>query len=148
MEDAEMRRVAIWFVIVSVLLSFVTPFAISAGSRALAKSGAEGLLKPQEAFALIQKNRDNPDFVVLDVRTPDEFKSGHIEGALNIDYNSGGFKTELAELDKKKTYFVYCRTGRRSGEAVRIMKDLGFSNIVRMEGDILKWQAANLPLVK
>jgi len=125
--------------------------AIGAGPAALpvqAKTPGDQLLEAQDAFALIQKNKKNPDFVVLDVRTPEEYKDGHIEGAININYNSGGFKTEVLELDKKKTYFVYCRTGRRSAEAVKIMRDLGFTNIIRMKGDILKWQSANLPLVK
>jgi rhodanese-related sulfurtransferase len=144
----KMGRVAIWFIVVTAVLTLVTPFAASSGPRAPTKSPAEGMLKPGDAFALIEKNRDNPNFVILDVRTPEEFTSGHIKGALNINYNSGGFKTEVAELDRKKTYLVYCRTGRRSGEAVRIMEDLGFSDIVRMEGDIVKWQSANLPLVK
>jgi rhodanese-related sulfurtransferase len=125
--------------------------AVSAGPAVLpAQAIAPGdeLLEAKDAFTLIQKNKNNVDFVVLDVRTPEEFKDGHIEGAININYNSGGFRTELLELDRKKTYFVYCRTGRRSAEAVKIMRDLGFTNIIRMKGDILKWQSANLPLVK
>ena len=105
-------------------------------------------ITPKEAYDLVRKNAGNPDFVILDVRTPDEYDEGHIEGAINIDFNSGGFKTELSELDKKKTYLVYCRTSRRSGEAAKIMKDLGFTNIIRMKGDIVKWQSAGLPLVK
>jgi rhodanese-related sulfurtransferase len=125
--------------------------AMSAGPAALpaqAKTPGDELLEAKDAFALIQKNKNNPQFVVMDVRTPEEFKDGHIEGAVNVDYSSGGFRTELLELDKKKTYFVYCRTSRRSAEAVKIMRDLGFTNIIQMKGDILKWQSAGLPLVK
>jgi rhodanese-related sulfurtransferase len=114
------------------------------------KAGGEGdeLLEPRAAHDLIAKNRNVPDFVILDVRTPGEFGDGHIEDAINIDFNSGGFKTELQGLERKKTYFVYCRTGRRSTEAVKIMKELGFYNIVRMKGDIAKWKSAKLPLVR
>jgi len=115
---------------------------------AQAKAPGDELLEAKDAFTLIQKNKNNQQFVIMDVRTPEEFKDGHIGGAINVDYSSGGFKTELLELDKKKTYFVYCRTGRRSAEAVKIMRDLGFVNIIQMKGDILKWQSANLPLVK
>jgi rhodanese-related sulfurtransferase len=105
------------------------------------------LLKPAEAFALIQKNNGNPQFVVLDVRTPEEFKEGHIEGAVNVNFNSKAFREEIGRLDRQKTYLVYCRTGRRSKEAVRIMQDLGFTHLVLFEGDIVGWKAEKLPLV-
>lgn len=123
-------------------------FLALSGFDALAKEPTDELLEPRAAWDLIQKNKSNPNFVVLDVRTPEEFNEGHIEGAINIDYNSGGFKTELRELDKRKTFLVYCRTGRRSAEAVKVMKDLGFENIVRMKGDVVKWKSEKLPLVK
>jgi rhodanese-related sulfurtransferase len=133
-----------WTLIVVMGLSMFAQMALA--MSVLAKE--DDLLEPKDALALIQKNKGNQGFVVLDVRTPDEFKDGHIEGAINVDYNSGGFKTELLKLDKKKTYFVYCRTGRRSGEAVKIMRDLGFGNIIRMKGDMIRWQSEKLPVVK
>jgi rhodanese-related sulfurtransferase len=105
-------------------------------------------LAPKDAYTMIQKNKNNKDFVVLDVRTPEEFTSGHIEGAINIDYNSEGFKTEVGKQDKKKTYIVYCRTGRRTSGAVKIMTELGFNHIYVIKGDIVEWQAENLPLVR
>jgi rhodanese-related sulfurtransferase len=112
-------------------------------------SAAESpLMKPAEAFELIQKNKGNPQFVILDVRTPEELKNGYIEGAINIDFNGKNFREELGKLDRKKTYLVYCRTGRRSKEAVRIMRDLGFTNLLRFEGDMVQWQAGKLPIVK
>jgi rhodanese-related sulfurtransferase len=106
------------------------------------------VMTPAEARSLIQKNRANPQFVVLDVRTPQEFKAGHLEGAINVDINGREFRDEIGRLDRQKTYLVYCRTGRRTGEAVRIMRDLGFENLLRFEGDIVRWRAENLPLVK
>jgi rhodanese-related sulfurtransferase len=105
------------------------------------------LLEPKNAWALIQKNKNNPRFVILDIRTPAEFMTGHIEGAININYKAGHFRTELSSLEPKKTYFVYCRTGRRTAEAVRIMKELGFNSIVRMKGDIVGWRSQNLPVI-
>jgi rhodanese-related sulfurtransferase len=105
-------------------------------------------LKPSDAFQLIQKNKGNPQFVILDVRTPDEFKSGHIEGAINIDINADSFKNDIGRLDRGKTYLVYCRTGRRSAEAMDIMRNLGFAHLLGIEGDIVKWNAEKLPLVK
>jgi rhodanese-related sulfurtransferase len=108
----------------------------------------EQALDPREALALIQKNKGNSSFVVLDVRTPDEFKEGHIEGAINVDYNSGGFKTELKELDNKKTYLAYCRSGNRVKGAVKMMRELGFTNIIRLNGDMIRWNSEKMPVVK
>ena len=74
---------------------------------------------PKEAYSLIQKNKANPNFVILDVRTPQEFASGHIEGAINLDYNVPTFKNDLNGLDKTKIYLIYCRTSRRSRGAFK-----------------------------
>lgn len=104
------------------------------------------LMSPTEAYALIRMNRGNPNFVVLDVRTPEEFMTGHIQGAVNIDVNGSRFRDAVGKLDPEKTHLVYCRTGRRSAEAVQIMRDLGFTRLLRFEGDIVRWRAENLPL--
>ena len=63
--------------------------------------------------------------VLLDVRTPDEFNGGHIPNSINLDIMSFNFKNEIEQLDKNKTYFVYCRSGNRSGQACMMMSDLG-----------------------
>jgi rhodanese-related sulfurtransferase len=106
------------------------------------------ILAPKDAFELIQKNKGNNNFVIVDVRTPEEFRDGHIEGAVNVDFRSGNFPNEIDRLDKSKTYFVYCRTGNRSYDAVALMGPLGFRSIVRLEGDITGWKGAGLPIVK
>ena len=67
--------------------------------------------------------------ITLDVRTPGEFMSGFIKSAKNIDFQSGNFETEIAALDKNATYAVYCRSGNRSGQAVKVMHDAGFHNV-------------------
>jgi rhodanese-related sulfurtransferase len=105
-------------------------------------------LEPKLTFEYIKKNRRNSNFVILDIRTPQEFQSGYIEGAINIDYYSPAFPTDLNKLEKSKTYFIYCRTGRRTADAIRIMTQKGFKNIYRTSGDIVAWRAAGLPLVK
>jgi rhodanese-related sulfurtransferase len=97
---------------------------------------------------LIQKNKGNSHFVIVDVRTPEEFRDGHIENAVNVDFRSGNFATEIDRLDKNKTYLVYCRTGNRSYDAVALMGPLGFRSIVRLAGDITSWKSAGLPVVK
>jgi rhodanese-related sulfurtransferase len=85
--------------------------------------------------------------ITLDVRTPGEFSEGHIEGAQLIDFQSGNFESEIATLDKSKTYAIYCRSGSRSGQAVKIMSDAGFTNLYNLNGGVIDWANAGLPLV-
>jgi rhodanese-related sulfurtransferase len=101
-----------------------------------------------DADSLIQKNRGNPDFVILDVRTADEFNSGHIAGAINIDYYSPEFKSNIGTLDKNKQYLIYCRTGIRGAAAARIMLDLGFKEVQNLAGGIEQWIQDGYPVVK
>jgi rhodanese-related sulfurtransferase len=85
--------------------------------------------------------------VTLDVRTPGEFNEGHIEGALLVDFQSGNFENEIASLDKSKTYAVYCRSGNRSGQAVKVMSEAGFTNIYNLNGGVIDWAGAGKTLV-
>ena len=85
--------------------------------------------------------------VVLDVRTPEEFNSGHLARAENIDYNAGNFENDIQGLDKSKTYAVYCRSGHRSGLATAIMAKQGFTHIFNLNGGIIDWTAAGKQLV-
>lgn len=85
--------------------------------------------------------------VILDVRTPGEFAEGYIEGAQLIDFQSGNFENEIASLDKDVTYAVYCRSGNRSGQAVRLMHDAGFHTVYNLEGGVIDWANQGMPLV-
>ena len=85
--------------------------------------------------------------ITLDVRTPGEFAEGHVEGARLIDFQSGNFENEIAALDKNATYAVYCRSGNRSGQAVKVMQEAGFTNLFNMDGGVIDWANAGLPLV-
>ncbi len=105
-------------------------------------------ITPQEAFTLIQSNQNNPDFVIIDVRTPQEFAEGHIENATNIDFYSEAFRDMLNNLDENKTYLVYCRSGGRSGSALDIMAELNFKEVYNVSGGIIAWNAEGLPTVK
>ncbi len=71
----------------------------------------------------------DPATVVIDVRTPAEFASGHLEGAVNIDVQSADFDARISELDPAGDYFVYCRSGNRSGQAIDRMQGLGFGDM-------------------
>jgi len=101
----------------------------------------------KEAFDLIQANKDNPDFVILDVRTPEEFASGHIENAINLDFLSETFRKDLDQLDKSKTYLMHCRSGARSVQALSVMEELSFLEVYHMPDGILGWEAEGFPTV-
>lgn len=100
----------------------------------------------KEAYDLMGKNKDNQSFIIIDVRTPQEFASEYIESAVNIDYYSEEFQNELNELDKEKTYLIYCLSGNRSGRALAIMKELGFREVYNMLGGIIQWKVEGYPL--
>ena len=101
-----------------------------------------------QAQSLIQKNRQNKDFVIIDVRTPSEYTSGHIENAVNIDYSASNFRDEADKLDKNKVYLIYCRSGSRSKKALETMKELGFAEVYNLIGGITSWEVEGLPTVK
>ena len=86
--------------------------------------------------------------VILDVRTPEELTQGYIQGAKNIDINSKKFRADIDKLDKTQPVLVYCRSGRRSAAAMRYMRDNGFAEVYNLNGGIIAWSKAGLPLVK
>ncbi len=80
---------------------------------------------------------------LIDVRTPRENQAGAIEGTnLNIDVTGPNFKAEIDKLDKDKTYMVYCRSGGRSGKAVKIMESMGFKHLYNLKGGYRGWKKA------
>lgn len=85
--------------------------------------------------------------VIIDVRTPEEFSKGHLAHAVNFDWNSKNFETQIAKLDKSKDYFLYCLSGSRSADASEDLRKEGFKKVFDLDGGILKWRAANLPQV-
>ena len=72
------------------------------------------------------------DAVILDVRTPEEYAAGHLEGAVLLDFNGGQFAAELPNLDPDAEYVVYCRSGNRAGQAVALMEKAGIANAVNL----------------
>jgi rhodanese-related sulfurtransferase len=127
---------------VAAALSIMLVF--SAGCR----TQDERLLEPAAAVDLISRNRNNPDFVILDVRTPGEFGQGFIEGAALLDYHSPDFGERFAQLDRDATIFMYCRSGNRSSHVLRMADELGFRRVYDLRGGILAWKEAGLPLVR
>jgi rhodanese-related sulfurtransferase len=97
-------------------------------------------INTSRAHDLIEDKNGEPDFVILDIRTPEEYAEGHIENAVNVDFYDDAFPDELSSLDTDKTYLIYCRSGGRSGSAFKMMKELGFRNVYNMEGGIIRWR--------
>ena len=87
-----------------------------------------------------QLHKDENAFI-LDVRTDDGVEEGHIPKSKQIDiYLGQGFIDELQKLDKSKNYYVYCRSGNRSGQACAIMNSIGFENTYNLEGGFMNWE--------
>ncbi len=84
---------------------------------------------------------------IIDVRTPEEFESGYIEGAQNIDIYLSDFETRINQLNKNKPVFVYCKGGGRSNDAADVMKKSGFQTIYALDGGIMSWANKNYPVI-
>lgn len=80
------------------------------------------------------------DFQLIDVRTPEEYAAGHIEGALNLNFRDADFDNQLLALDKTKPVFVYCKSGGRSGQAAAKMQTLEFHQVFDLEGGFEGWE--------
>jgi phage shock protein E len=84
--------------------------------------------------------------IVIDVRTPEEFATGHLPGAINLDYYADDFPQRLSELTKDKAYAIYCRTGNRTQSVLKLMKGQGFTRVTELAGGIEAWAQSNQPV--
>lgn len=98
------------------------------------------------SVAEFQAKTQESGVITLDVRTPGEFIEGHLINSLNIDFENPSFASEIEKLDKSATYAVYCRSGRRSANAIATMKDAGFGNLFNLDAGVQEWAAAGFPL--
>ena len=112
---------------------------------AAAAVGDFATISPQEASAVVAE--PPADLVVLDVRTPEEYAEGHLDGAVLVDFYDPDFADQLSQLDPAVPYLVYCRSGNRSGQTLTLMEQLGFTSVVDVDGGIVAWQGAGLPVV-
>jgi rhodanese-related sulfurtransferase len=103
-------------------------------------------ITPQDAFKLIQDNLNNPNFIILDVRTSKEHHGGHIKGSELMDYSQPNFAQKIQSIDQEKTYLVYCRSGVRSSNAAKIMIASGISDVYNLAGGVMGWDRSKLPL--
>jgi rhodanese-related sulfurtransferase len=122
--------------LILVCLLFNTP--------AFAQEGAPPLA-PKEFESAARKGRKS---VILDIRTPEEIAQGHLEGALFADFLAEGFEEKLLTLNKKKTYYVYCRSAKRTIPATEKMMELGFRKVYMLEGGINNWIEQGMQVVK
>lgn len=115
------------------LLALLLPFSLLAEN-----------ITPQKAHELLS-GKNPPQ--VIDIRTAEEFKEGHIKGAKQIDFFKD-FEKNLAKLDPKKPYIMHCRSGGRSTKSLPIWKKLGFTKVYHLDTGFNGWQEAKLPVVK
>ena len=106
------------------------------------------VLSPQQAFTLIEENKDNPDFIIIDSRPQSMYSVAHIENAVSIPLNTrdlDSFRSALNKLDKSKTYLTYCPSG--CGSDAQEMKSLGFAKVYYIKDGINQWITEGLPVI-
>lgn len=116
-------------------------------SNAQDAQSAPGSVQHVDAAAFDQAMKAEPGQLV-DVRTPDEYSEGHLEGAVNIDFYDEHFKENCSRLDKEKTVYVYCHSGGRSGKATDMLHEEGFKSVVDLSGGITGWKEAGMPVTR
>lgn len=127
------------------MLKVISTFFLAAFllvSCSIGQGSSKTDLSPTE-FSKQLKETENP--TILDVRTPGEFGEGHIQNALNIDWNGSSFDAQVSKLDKNTTVFVYCLSGGRSGSAASQLRSNGFKNVLELDGGMMAWRSAGLP---
>jgi len=121
-------RIQSWFFLFLLLL----PLFSLASQEQIARD-----VETNEFARLIEKGEG----LLLDVRTPEEFEKGHIEGAVNLDYHSEDFATRIDSLDRSRPVYVYCRSGGRSSRTMMLMETQGFVAVYNMLGGYRAWMA-------
>ena len=119
--------------------------SLAACTAAADKNAYQDLSAPQFRQMLDQQEGGS-DVVLLDIRTPAEYKTGHIRGAVLLDYYARHFVDTRKTLDREKTYLVYCRSGNRSGKSLAIFNRLGFRQVYHLKTGIRGWQQEKYPL--
>ena len=106
---------------------------------------AEPALVPISQEALLERQQKGDETLyVLDVRSPEEYASGHVPGAINIPYDQ--IAARIAEVPKDKDVVLYCKSGRRAGIAAEVLAGQGYNRLQHLEGDIVAWVEKGRPL--
>lgn len=140
-------------VLLSILLIFALMAPVVLAQEKAAKPAAEKKaaakvenIKPEQFDT--RRKADTNSTVVLDVRTKEEYRKGHIPGSVLIDFTADDFEQQVAKLDKSKTYLVHCAVGGRSARACKKMDQLGFQKLYNLEGGMGAWEKAGKPVEK
>ncbi|MGY6521553.1 MAG: rhodanese-like domain-containing protein [Mongoliitalea sp.] len=136
------KQAAIKHLLLKSITAMVCIFLFSIQSYA--QEGAPALAP--DAFEVAAKKKKKA--VILDIRTPNEVAEGYIPNAEFIDYLGGDFEKGLESLDKKKTYYVYCRSAKRTIPATEKMKEMGFKKVYMLEGGLNNWVSCGKEIVK
>lgn len=147
----QVAQIRVWSVTVAGLLAAMLVVACGStetttGAATSAESGSAGIRVVQVTEAETIHADRSEDMIVLDVRTPEEFAAGHLDGAVMIDFYAEDFAEQLAGLDPQASYLLYCRSGNRSGQTRELMADLGFADVADIDGGIVAWNDAGLSL--
>ncbi len=105
-------------------------------------------ISARTAAGLIQENLSNPDFIILDIRTPREFDAGRIAGAHNIDFYAQTFAQDFRSLDREKTYLIYCRSGNRSRQLMGVVEKMRFKKVFHMRSGLVDWVGQGFKLTQ
>jgi rhodanese-related sulfurtransferase len=138
------------YIFTIILFLFFTNFVFSDNEEIPLDSKDSQIIKKisvQQAREMIEANKGNNKFMILDLRTAEEHKLERIENSNNIDFFSENFRKDLNKLDKNKTYIIHCHSGRRAEKTVPIIKELGFKEVYNM-GGIVRWIEAGFKIVK
>ncbi|RNI30642.1 rhodanese-like domain-containing protein [Rufibacter latericius] len=110
--------------------TFLFAFALFWAQPLWAQEAPKSTLVPSEYKEIKKKEKG----VLVDVRTPQEFQSGHLKKAVNSDFKGGQFNQEFKNWDKQETYYLYCASGNRSGQALKLMQEAGFTKVYNLGG--------------
>jgi rhodanese-related sulfurtransferase len=105
-------------------------------------------ISPEEAADLVDENKNNPDFIIIDVRTPKEYEDGHLEGSINMDFYDDEFQEKIEKGDKEKKYLICCGSGVRGSKVIKAMQEAEYLEVYNILGGVMMWKGSSLPLTK
>ena len=113
-------------------------FACQTNTTSTTESEQISLRLDNAAFA--EKLKAMPTAKLIDIRTPEEFQAGAIEGFVNMDFYADDFEAQLQNLNKEQATFIYCRSGGRSGKTLKKMRGMGFQEVYELQSGYSGWK--------
>ena len=131
---------------ITATLFSIALFLSSCAQKKSTTEGTTGEIKTIPVQEFSQKINATQEKTIIDVRTPEELSSGTIPQAIHVDFYNPQFETQIDQLDKSKPIFIYCKSGGRSGNALEIFRKKGFQTVYNLQGGMMAWTAANMPI--